>query len=171
MSTRRALRVALDTLVVSSVVALSGCGPETVRGDVQSNETRSESSSASPGHVEPAETEQLAGVELPSGAEVVTSQPRKGVDLPLVHLLVFETTPADAETFCADFGLGGSLVSSAGLTEEDRALYGVRGGSEEPVRRCEAVRPDDPAVNRSVLITYPTAKTATVHLVALTVPR
>lgn len=80
-------------------------------------------------------------------------------------------TPEKAETFCSDFGLGGSLPSSAGLSDEDREAFGVEGDSVETVRRCAAVRPDDPSVNRSVLITYPDQDTAAVHLAVVTSSR
>lgn len=162
--TRRS-RLGLAAAVLLALTAVA-CGPEEERTVPEPTPAES----ATPGPVDAESIADEAGVSLPLDAEVQRAEQREG-SATTARLLVFTTTPEKAETFCSDFGLGGSLPSSAGLTDEDREAFGVEGDSVETVRRCAAVRPDDPSVNRSVLITYPDQDTAAVHLAVVTSPR
>ncbi|SNQ48529.1 hypothetical protein FRACA_2560004 [Frankia canadensis] len=58
-----------------------------------------------------------------------------------------------------------------GLRPDTRAYYGVTGDSIQRPFSCRSSSPQDPQVQREVLVTLPTKDTASVHLVAYRMPR
>jgi hypothetical protein len=114
--------------------------------------------------------EEFAAVDIPADARDVTVKQDKNPAGDPVYRARFTTTEDGARSFCSGNGLGGALVDPSGLDQKTRDRFGIEGGSVKTPFGCKASSPQDPGVQRTVLVTMPSGDRAVVHLLAFRMP-